>query len=255
MNKFGTRILVLAACFACVALVGAQGAGGAQGQGQGQGRGQGQRGGFGQNRRGGGGGEMGLVTRPDVQKELAITDDQKTKLTELRGKNRPAGGGQRGGGANGGGNGGGANGGGTFDAAAFQKRMEEQRTQQHKDLAAILNETQMKRLGELVIQRGGNNSLMQADVQKALNFTAEQTAKVKDLQQKQQEASTALREKVRNQELTREESQAAQQKNQKTMGEELAKILTADQAAKFKEMQGKAFTFDPDTARGGGGGL
>jgi hypothetical protein len=200
---------------------------------------------------------MTLAMRADVQKELAVTADQKAKLEELRAKGRqPGGGGGNGGGGNGGGgNGGGGNGGGgNFDPAEMQKRMAEMRTQQHKDIAAILNETQVKRLGELLLQRESFNALTQAELQKTLGFTSEQTQKVKDLQAKQQEAGQALREKMRNQELTREEMQAAQTKNQKTMTEELGKILTAEQATKFKDMQGKAFTFDKDAAPGGGGG-
>jgi hypothetical protein len=245
MNNLVQRMLVAVALLSCVALVGAQ----AGGQGGGQGR----RGGgqFGQ-RRGGGNSEMSVVMRADVQKELAITEDQKKKLEELRTSGRPTGGGGAAGGGAAGGNGGGDR--QQMDPAEMQKRMAEMREKQHKDIAAILNETQVKRLGELVLQRDGFNALTRAEVQKSLGFTSEQTQKVKDLQTKQQEAGQALREKMRNQELTREEMQAAQTKNQKTMSEELAKILTADQATKFKDMQGKAFTFDKDAVRGGGGG-
>jgi len=183
--------------------------------------------------------------RADVQKELSITDDEKTKLTDLQQKSRQGGGPGGAGGA-----GGGNNGGGPPDMAAMQKMMAERRAQQHKDLAAILNDSQMKRLNELLLQREGNNALTQEDVQKALNFTSDQTQKVKDLMTKQQEANAALRTKQQNQEMTREEVTAARTKNTQTMNEELAKILTSDQAAKLKEMQGKAFTFD--TGNGGG---
>jgi hypothetical protein len=138
--------------------------------------------------------------------------------------------------------------------------MAERRAQQKKDLAAILNDGQMKRLGELLLQRESYNALTQEEVQKALNFTSDQTQKVKDLQTKAQEANQSIMEKTRNQEMTREEGQAARTKNTKTMNDELQKILTADQAAKFKEMQGKAFTFETTNGgggqrRGGGGGF
>lgn len=242
MNKFVQRMLVVVAALSCVALVGAQGQGGGQGR---QGRGGG--GGFQRGQRGGGASELNLVMRADVQKELAITDDQKKKLEEYRDKSRQNGGGF------GGGNGGGNNGGERPTMEEMQKRMAEMRAQQHKDLASIINEGQMKRLGELVIQREGNNALAQPEVQKALGFTPEQATKVKDLQQKQRDAGQALREKMQNNEMTREEFMEANQKNQKTMGEELAKILTSDQAAKFKAMQGKEFKFE-ETGRGGNGG-
>jgi hypothetical protein len=234
MNKFVQRMLVVVAVMSCVALVGAQGGGGGQGRG-GQGRG-----GF---QRGRGNSELGLAMRADVQKEITVTDDQKKKLEDLQAKSRQ----------NGGGFGGGNGGGQRPTMEEMQKQMAEQRAQQHKDIAAILNEGQMKRLGELLLQREGANALANADTQKALGLTADQVTKIKDLQTKQREAGQALREKMQNNEMTREEMMEATQKNQKTMGEELMKILTADQASKFKAMQGKEFKFE-ETNRGGGGG-
>ncbi len=226
MNKLVQRIFVAVAILSCVALAAAQGGGGGRGQ-----------------RRGGrGNSELSLAQRADVQKELSVTDDQKTKLADLQSKQpRP----------NFGGGGGGNGGGGTPpDPAAMAKARAEMMAQQHKDLAGILNDGQMKRLGELLLQREGMNALTTESVQKSLNFTDEQTAKVKDLQTKQREAGQALRQKMQNQEITREEMQAAQQKNTQTMNDELQKVLTSDQAAKFKEMQGKPFTFE--TGNGGG---
>jgi len=220
----------------CVALAAAQGGGGGGGGGQGR-RGGGQ---FG---RGGGNSEMGLAMRADVQKELAVTDDQVTKLKDLQTKerqNNPFGGGN--------------NGGTRPTQEEMQQRMAEMRATQHKDLATVLNDGQMKRLGELLLQREGASALTQADVQKSLGFSDDQVSKVKDLQTKQQEANQALRDKQQNQEITREEATAARTKNTQTMNDELLKILTADQASKFKDMQGKAFTFAPDPPRGGGGG-
>lgn len=234
MNKLAQRFFVLVALLSCVAIAAAQGGGGG-----GQGRGGFQRGGRGNS-------ELSLAMRADVQKELAVTDDQKTKLTDLQSKSRP----QRGGGNGGGGNGGGA--GTPPDPAAMQKMMAERTAQQHKDLAAILNDGQMKRLGELLLQRESFNALTREDSQKALGLSADQIAKIKDLQTKQNEANQSIREKQRNQEMTAEEATAARQKNAKTFTEEVGKVLTADQTSKFKDMQGKPFTFD--TGNGGGGG-
>src|SRR5579862_5002834 len=218
MNKLVQRIFVVMALLSCVALAAAQGGGG--GGGGGQGRRGGQRG-------RGGNTEMSLAMRADVQKELAVTDDQKTKLTDLQ-TNQPR--------PNFGG------GGGTPPTPEERaKMMADMRAQQHKALAGVLNDGQMKRLGELLLQRDGYNALTQPEVQKSLNFTDDQTSKVKDLATKQQEANAALRQ---NQDMTREERTAAQQKNAETMKAELQKILTSEQDAKFKEMQGKPFTFE-----------
>ncbi len=229
------------ALLSCVALAGAQ---------QGQGRGGG---GFGQRGGRNNTSEIGLAMRTDVQKDIAVTDDQKTKLTEYNDKQRAArraAGGAGGGRGNGGGGGGAA--GGTFDREAFMKAQEEARAQTHKDLAAILNEGQLKRLGEISIQLQGNRALTNADVQKSLGLSADQITKIKDLATKIQEANRGLQEKVRSQEMTREESQAAMTKNNATMDAELAKVLTTDQAAKLKSIGGKPFVADPPAGGGGG---
>ena len=111
----------------------------------------------------------------------------------------------------------------------------------------------MKRLDEINVQISGNRAIQQPAIQKALGLSEAQVKQINELQQKQQEAMRSLFEKVQNQEITREDMQASMQKNNKTMDDELAKILTADQAAKLKEMGGKPFKADPPP--GGGGGL
>jgi hypothetical protein len=54
----------------------------------------------------------------------------------------------------------------------------------------------------------------------------------------------ALGQKMRDQEITREDFTAAMTKNNDTMKEELGKILTSAQADKLKTMGGKPFTAD-----------
>jgi hypothetical protein len=255
-----TKTVLATAMIVCVALAGAQGGG--QGRG---GRG------FGQGR-GGGQSELQLAFRKDVQTDLGVTTEQKTKLDELQAKQRQGrGAGQRGnrgaggagaggsgtGGAVGGGNGGaggaGGAGGGQFDAEAFRKRMEEQRAQSRKDLAAILNESQLKRIGEIQVQLQGNRAIMQADTQKALGLSSEQVAKIEDLQKKQQEANQALTQKMRDQSISREDAAKSRENNTKILDTELGKVLTADQTAKLKAMAGKPFKADPPAAGGRGG--
>lgn len=257
MNKIFSKSLAVVALVATVAFVGAQGTPGQGGQGQGRGQGRGFGGQFGQ--RGGGQSELQVALRKDVQADLGVTADQKTKLDELQAKLRAA----RGQGAPGGQGGQGRGQGGGFgqmteeQRAAMQKQMEEQRAQQHKELAAILNDGQLKRLGEIALQLQGNRALTQKSLQEKLGFTKEQQDKVQSLMDKSREASQALMEKMRSQELTREEAQATMQKNTQILNEELGRVLTEAQAAKYKEMQGKPFKADPNEnqgRRGGGGG-
>ncbi len=265
-----------------VSLVAAMGI--AFGQVQGQGQGQVRRGGGFGRQMGGqrGGGELQLVMRSDVQADLKVTEDQKTKLTALRGAGRGQGGqrgqrttgaagatGTRGTGTGGTGTAGaqggaqgqrGQRGQGTpmseADRAAMVKRMEDMRAEQHKQLAAILDAGQLKRLAEIAVQLQGNRAIQNPETQRTLGLSAAQLAKLKDLNDKQQEANRAIFQKMQDQELTREEAQATFEKNTKVMNDELAKVLTGDQAAKLKAMGGAPFKADPSIQNGrGGGGL
>lgn len=259
-----TKMIFATAMLVCVALAGAQGGG--QGRG-GQGRGMG----FGQGRGGGMQSEMQLAFRKDVQTDLGVTAEQKTKLDELQAKQRQGrsgaggagAGGVRGGGAGAGGNGGGAgggnrgNGGGGFGQMTEEQRMAMAKRQEEarKELATVLTEAQMKRIGEIRVQLAGVRAVMQPDMQKSLNLTTEQITKISDLQTKQRAANQALGEKVRNQEMTREDVMKSMENNNKILDAEIAKVLTAEQNAKLKEMGGKPFKADPAPAGGRGGGL
>jgi hypothetical protein len=233
-----SKFLILVSLLAVTSLAVAQGGGGQRGGQRGQG-------GFG---RGGGSNFSGLLSRADVQGELKITDDQKTKLTEMRvirgggaGGGAGAGGGQRGQGGQGGqGGGAGAGGGQQQDPEAMRKAAEER----EKNALAVLDATQNKRLKELFVQRSANRAILNATIQADLGFSEAQKKQVTDLQAKQREAMTALMEKMRNQEIQREDMAGIMEKNNKTMDEELAKILTADQATKLKGMGGAPFKFD-----------
>ncbi len=201
--------------------------------------------------------ELRLLGRKDVQKDLALTDDQVTKIEEYTTKNQPQRGAGGAGGAGGGGNGGGQGGGGQRGGggqgggaqteeqrAAAAKLQAERREKTRKELLEIISEAQMKRVGEIMLQLQGFSALGQPEMQKALVMTEDQIAKVKALQTQQREANTALFQKVQSQEMTREDVTAAMAKNTETLKAELGKILTADQAGKFKTMQGKTFTAD-----------
>lgn len=237
------RNLIVISLIAVTSLALAQGGGG-------QGRGQG-RGGFGQGR-GGGMTPMTLLMRGDVRKDLGLSEEQISKVEALQpqrgqGGAAGAGGGQRGQGGGGGGQRG--QGGGQLTdeqraamAEAAKKRAEEQKAA----IAAILSPAQVTRLSEIGYQLQGNMALMQADTQKALGLDEKQIAAIKELQTKQQEANQALFQKMRDQELTREELTEKMTKNTDIMKVELGKILKADQAAKLKAMGGtKPFVADP----------
>ncbi len=194
-----------------------------------------------------GGGLLSLARRDDVAKEISITADQKTKLddlqqtsrTQMRDAFQSMGGGN----------------GAPPDRDAMQKMMQDMQDKQKAALAGILSADQMTRLKELNIQRQGNSAILDKDVQGALGLSADQLAKIKDLQDKQMQAGQAIRDKVQNQEIDQDAARTAMQKNNDVMKTELGKILTSDQAAKLAAMGGKPFTFDTslDNQRGPGG--
>jgi hypothetical protein len=127
-------------------------------------------------------------------------------------------------------------------AEAAKKRADEQKAA----IAGILTPAQVTRLSEIGYQLQGTMAIMQADTQKALGLDERQIAAIKELQTKQQEANQALFQKMRDQELTREELQEKMTKNTDIMKAELGKILKADQATKLKAMGGtKPFVADP----------
>ena len=229
--------------------------------GQGQG-GQGGRGGFGrqQGMRGGGGG-IRIVTRPDVQKELNLTDQQKTAIQEkipaMGGGRRNGGGGAPGGGAAAGappgtaGGGAGANGGlppqgsqgGQGGRNGFGNNAEAQ-AKLDADIKAILSETQYKRLHELMLQFDGPRALTRADVAKQFDLTEEQKTKIQGIQQTQMQN---MRDRMQGGGGGGGDRQAMMQEMQK-MQEETSKqilaVLTAEQLKKWNDAQGKAFKFE-----------
>lgn len=176
-----------------------------------------------------------LLLRSDVQADLKITDEQKTKIEAAR----P----QRGQGRQGGGGGApgapGA-GGGQPDAATMAAR----RAEQEKVVNDILTPDQQKRLKEIAIQLAGTQAIVSPEVQKDLGFTEDQKKKITDLQKTYQEASQSLREKMRNQELDRQQAMEAFTKNTDTLKAELAKILTPEQSEKLKTLGGAPFKAD-----------
>jgi hypothetical protein len=242
MNRFKTYIGP--ALVAAALMVGAL----AAGQGQGQARGMGRRmGGF-----GGGNNSTFLLRRTDVQADLQLSADQKTKLdalmTSMRG-NR----GNRGAGGQGG------QGGGTpptdAERQARRAEMESQRAEMQKNVNAILTPAQTSRLKEISIQLSGNMAIMQDDVQSNLGLSVDQKAKVKSLQDKMSEASQSIFQKMQDNSITRDDAMKSFQKNGEVMKEELGKVLTRSQAEKLKSMGGAPFKADPSESQGFGGGF
>ena len=230
-------ILVFVAVLATTSLVLAQGGGGGN-------RG----GGFGGGQRMGGmgGGDLALVQRPDVQKDLKMTDDQKKAVAKIQEDNQAAMRTRMEAMRNGGGGGG--------DREAMMAEFQKMQKETDAKVKAVLTPEQQTRLKQINIQMGGSRVVFREEVQKELAFTDEQKKKLTSLQTAMNEANQAIMQRMRDQEITREEVQELQAKNNKTMDEEIAKVLTAEQKTKLEAMKGPKFEMDANYRPAGGGG-
>jgi Spy/CpxP family protein refolding chaperone len=235
--------LAVAALFAAAAdSASAQGGGGRGGRG---GRGFG--GLFGG--RGGATHQIQLAALPEVEANLKLTDDQKTKVADLSDEFQEERRAQFQGGGGGGGGGGGFGGGLSEEARAARAKM-------NADFAAklneILDEAQQKRIQEIYVQVNGTNLLTDTAFATLLGITEEQTEKltaaVDDQRQAMQDAFQDF------QDMTPEERTEKIAELTKARDEALLAALTPEQKEKFEGMKGEALEIDLTQIRGGFGG-
>lgn len=178
--------------------------------------------------RGMGGGAQ-LLRRPEVQAELKLTDDQKTKVTEMLQKLRES------------------------QQARFQdlrdaspeerqKIMTDMQAEQMKQVNAILNTDQQKRFKEISLQQQGYSALAQPAVADELKLTDDQKSKLKDILQKQQES---MREIFQSAGGDRAAAQEKMQTLRKETDDKIAALLTDDQKNQWKAMLGSPFKLEP----------
>ncbi len=217
--------------------------------------GRGGRGGFGFGG-GGRGGPAALISMPEVQKELAITDDQKTLINEMQEDLRGQGG-QR------------PDFGSFRDMseaerekamAEMRKRGEERNKQAEDALKVILSDTQFARYNELQIQRQGLMALTRPDVSEKLALSKEQTDKIESLREAARPERGQFgggRRPEGQPEGERPDFRAmmeqARERQQKLEADTLA-VLTPEQKTKWEQMQGKKFDFPQPSFGGRDGG-
>jgi hypothetical protein len=212
---------------------------------------------------GGGGGAGGgmtlmLVRMPEVQTELNLTDDEKTKLTslgdEMREKMQDV-----------------------FGQINFQDMQNATPEEQQKfrddlgkkmadatkglddKVGGILDATQSKRLHELVLQRQGAAALTRPEVVKQLTLTPDQVTQITKIQKDAAPtmASMPRMDPDQSPEERRTAMQAAfkkmQAQGQKAQKDSLA-VLNDDQMLEWTKMCGKTFKFPELPAFGRRGG-
>jgi Spy/CpxP family protein refolding chaperone len=226
-NCLKTAVAMVVAATATAAL--AQGPGGG-------------RGGF------GGGGRFNdptfLLGAEQVQKELELSDEQKTSVQKLVDDNRQA----------------------MMDlrnsGASFQDvgdKMQERAKDNKKKVDDLLLPPQRERLEQIGLQIAGANALSRSDVAEKLGLSDDQKSKLKELADDAQEKRMALFSS--GPPADQQEMQDRIQKAQKISGDQKDKamaVLTAEQKDKLEKMQGKKFELDlsqmmPRGGFGGGG--
>jgi hypothetical protein len=217
----------------CAALVagpafaqGEKGGGGRRGGGGGGG--QPPRGGM----MGGGGGLLFLAMAKDVQTDLKLTDDQTKKLDELnkstndkRQKMRQE---MQDSGA---------------DRNAMMEKMQELNKETDKGLAAIVSPDQMKRLKQVSLQQqqktGGLMAVLNnPDVKDKLGLNDEQKEQLSGFQEDARRSRTEIFQENQG---DREAIQQKMAEYNTSMNKKLDKLLTADQKAKLKDLEGEPF--------------
>jgi transcription termination factor NusB len=193
-----------------------------------------------------------LLATPEVQTELGVTEEQKTKMNEIRDDMQQD---VRS-----------AMSGIDFRAMGdmseedLQKKVTELRTKV-EDLSKridakiekVLDEKQMKRLKQLQLQREGAAAFSVPEVEKKLALTTEQKAKIKKLQ----DDAIAQARTIFTPGASQEDRQAAMTKmrdSQAKVLKDIRALLTEDQLADWTEMTGKEFKFPQGGGFGGFGG-
>jgi len=187
-----------------------------------------------------GGGMMMLAQAKSVQEELKLSDDQTKKLTELSQKQREAMREM-------------FQGGGGGDRDEMRKKMEEMNKANEKAMAEILKPDQVRRLKQISLQVTEKNFGMSAllgspDVQAELKVTDEQKEILRGLRDDMMKMMGELRDAGGSPDEMREKMDEFR----KSANQKVTKLLTDDQKAKLKEMQGEPFKGElPTPGRGG----
>ena len=165
-----------------------------------------------------------LLTQKSVQEDLKLTAEQVKKIEDISAKQRQAMQDSFRGGGGGG------------DFKELGKKMAEVMQANAKELEAVLQPEQSKRLKQITLQVQGPRAILEAA--KDLNLTDEQRKKVEEIQE---EIARRRAELVGGRDATREEARKRTQEMSKVVQEKLLAVLTADQQAKWKEMTGEPF--------------
>lgn len=171
-----------------------------------------------------------LAMQQSVQIELKLSEDQAKRVTELSEKQRESMRGMR-----------------DLSPDERRKRIEETSKANDEALSKVLSADQMGRLKEIVLQRRGPSALADPKVAASLKLTDEQTRKVQSIAE---DFRREMRE-IMESDDRRQAREKMRDLRTATDGKYTA-VLTDEQKAQWKEMNGEPFT--GEIRRSGPGG-
>ncbi len=187
-----------------------------------------------------GAGGLMMLRSPDVQKDLKITDEQKTKLEDAVKKETEKRQEQMASMKDGG-----------FDKDKMQAAFKEMAEMADKTIKDILNADQQKRLKQITWQQAGSAAFADKDVESGLKLTDEQKDKIKGINDEMREDVQNI---ARESQGNREEMQTKIVALRKETMEKAEGVLTADQKKSFSTMLGAKFEGKIEMGMGGGQG-
>lgn len=193
-----------------------------------------------------------LLALPEVQTELKLTDEQKTKFRDMQSELR----------------GGGAGGGGANREelrnlsqeerekrmAEFRTRMEERVKKVDELVKSTLTPEQLARLNQLRIQQEGIQAISRAEVAAAVQLTDAQKEAIADILESarpQRGAGGGFGRNASSED--RQKAMAEAQERRKKTQADIEAVLTESQKAEWAKLQGAKFDF-PERRGGGRGG-
>ena len=183
---------------------------------------------------GGGGGGLFLLSRPEVQTELKMTDAQKTLVQETMAKQRADGQNRQQGFRD-------------LSPEERQKRLAEQQAEQMKLVNTILTQEQQPRFKQISLQQQGPRGLAtNPALAEELKLTADQKTQIQSIMQASREAQQGLFQQGADRQAAMEKMQAM---NKETDAKIVA-VLTDAQKAQWTQMLGTPLTLAPIRPRG-----
>jgi hypothetical protein len=168
---------------------------------------------------------LGPLADPALQKELKLSDEQITKLKDALNKVM-------------------GNHKGTLERLQQmppeeqQKKMQAIQDDSQKAIAGILDEKQMKRFKQIMLQMNGVAALMDPQVQKELKLSDEQKKKLDGVFN---DGQKRMQDMARTPGASREEFQKKYEAILKDIEDKTNGVLSEDQKKSFKEMKGAPF--------------